>query len=157
MCVEIDDLTRYIHSATLATNFIGSIIIEAKMNHSMTPEAFIEAYEQALATQDWGRVEPLVHSDACVTFSNGAVDRGKEEVRMAFQRNFSLIKEEVYSISNVHWIHKDDNIAVYLFEFQWSGMIDGKQASGAGSGTSVLIMENKAWKLLVEHLGPKSD
>ena len=123
----------------------------------MTPETFVGAYEQALAWQDWGRVEPLVHKDACVTFSTGAVHRGKVEVRMAFQRNFSLIKEEVYSISNVHWVHQDANIAVYLFEFQWSGMIDGKQASGAGRGTSVLINDNGIWKLLVEHLGPKSD
>ena len=121
----------------------------------MKPEEFIPAYEQALATQDWGRVEPLVHGDVCVTFSNGTVHKGKDQVRKAFERNFSLIENEVYSISNVHWGHKDDKTAVYLFDFQWSGMIDGKQANGAGSGTSVLINENGQWKLLVEHLGSK--
>jgi ketosteroid isomerase-like protein len=127
------------------------------MNHTMTPEDFIQAYEQALGTQDWSRVEPLIHNDACVTFSDGSVHKGSHEVKKAFERNFSLIKEEEYSITNVYWVHKDDNTSVYLFDFHWSGVIDGKQAGGSGRGTSVLIMENTQWKLLVEHLGPKSN
>lgn len=122
----------------------------------MKPEDFIQAYEQALATQDWGHVEPLFHKDVCVTFSDGSIHKGKNEVKQAFERNFLLIKDEKYSISNVHWVHKDGNTAVYLFDFQWSGMINGKQANGSGRGTSVLINENGRWKLLVEHLGPKT-
>ena len=121
----------------------------------MKPEDFIQAYEQALRTQDWKQVEPLVHSDVCVTFSNGSVHKGKDEVGKAFIRNFSLIKDEVYSISNVHWVRKDDNTAVYLFDFHWTGIINEKQASGSGRGTSVLVKENEQWKLLIEHLGPK--
>ena len=121
----------------------------------MKPEDFIQAYEQALRTQDWDQVAPLVHNDACVTFSNGSVHKGKDEVGKAFIRNFSLIKDEVYSISNVHWVRKDDNTAVYLFDFHWTGIINEKQASGSGRGTSVLVKENEQWKLLIEHLGPK--
>ena len=122
----------------------------------MKPEDFIKAYEQALATQDWGNVEPLVYNDACVAFSNGSVYKGKDEVGKVFTRNFSIIRDEVYSISNVHWVHKDDNTAVYLFDFQWSGIINDKQASGSGRGTSVLIKVSDKWQLLVEHLGPKA-
>ena len=66
----------------------------------MNPEEFIQKYEHALATQDWGQVAPLVHGDACVTFSNGAVHRGKPEVGRAFEKNFTLIKDETYSITN---------------------------------------------------------
>ena len=121
----------------------------------MKPEDFIQAYEQALRTQDWDQVAPLVHNDACVTFSNGSVHKGKDEVGKAFIRNFSLIKDEVYSISNVHWVRKDDNTAIYLFDFHWSGIINEKQACGSGRGTSVLVKENEQWKLLIEHLGPK--
>ena len=120
----------------------------------MNPEDFIQAYEQALRTQDWKQVEPLVHSDVCVTFSNGSVHKGKDEVGRAFTRNFSLITDEVYSISNVHWVHKDNNTAVYLFDFHWTGIINDRQASGSGRGTSILVKENEQWKLLVEHLGP---
>ena len=121
----------------------------------MQPEEFIHLYEEALATQDWSQVEPLVHSDACVTFSNGTVHKGKSEVQKAFETNFSLIKDEQYSISNVHWVMKDLETAVYLFEFNWSGIINEKPARGSGLGTSVLIKEADRWLLLVEHLGPK--
>ncbi|HXD12520.1 MAG TPA: hypothetical protein VN653_20790 [Anaerolineales bacterium] len=55
----------------------------------MQPEEFIRAYEVALATQDWNQVEPLVHTDACVTFSNGTVHKGKGEIQRAFEKNFS--------------------------------------------------------------------
>ena len=122
----------------------------------MNAEEFIRAYEQALATQDWKNVEPLVHRDACVTFSNGTVHKGKEAVKSAFEKNFSLIKDEKYSISNVHWVMQGVETAVYLFDFSWSGMINDRKASGSGRGTSVLIKDGDTWQLLVEHLGPKA-
>ena len=122
----------------------------------MDLEEFIRAYEQALATQDWINVEPLVHNDACVTFSNGTVHKGKLAVKKAFENNFSLIKDEEYSITNVHWVTKSSDMAVYLFDFSWSGMINDRQASGSGRGTSVLVKEQDKWQLLVEHLGPKA-
>jgi hypothetical protein len=46
--------------------------------------------------------------------------------------------------------------AVYLFEFQWSGLINDKPASGAGRGTTVLVKKAGAWLLLIEHLDPKA-
>ena len=121
----------------------------------MDPEEFIRAYQQALASQDWTNVDPLVHENASVTFSNGTVHKGKSEVRRAFEKNFSLIKDEEYSIANVHWVTKSSEMAVYLFDFSWSGLINERQASGSGRGTSVLIKESDRWQLLVEHLGPK--
>ncbi|MCC6300409.1 MAG: nuclear transport factor 2 family protein [Anaerolineales bacterium] len=121
----------------------------------MTPEEFIHAYEQALASQRWNRVEPLVHPDACVTFSNGAVHKGRREVKAAFEKNFSLIKDEKYSITDVHWVLKNDWTAVYLFDFHWSGIINDKPASGAGRGSSAIVKQDDRWLLLVEHLGPK--
>ena len=123
---------------------------------TVSPEEFIRTYENALATQDWTNVDPLVHHDVCVTFSNGTVNKGKSEVKKAFEKNFSLIKDEEYSIANVHWVTKGSDMAVYLFDFSWSGMINDKQASGSGRGTSVLIKEGDKWQLLVEHLGPKA-
>jgi ketosteroid isomerase-like protein len=122
----------------------------------MEPEEFIHTYEQALASQDWGQVEPLVHMDACVTFSNGTVHKGKAAVQKAFENNFTLIQDENYSIANVHWVMKAAETAIYLFEFSWSGIINGKSAQGAGRGTCVLIKEAGKWQLLIEHLGPKA-
>ena len=122
----------------------------------MNPETFINQHEAALAAQDWQQVDPLVHPDACVTFSSGAVHVGKTAVQQAFERNFSLIQDETYQIENVHWVMRGAETAVYLFTFHWSGLINGKPASGAGTGSSVLIHTDNGWQLLVEHLGPKS-
>ena len=122
----------------------------------MTPDDLLRAYETALATQDWKQVEPLVHTDVCVTFSSGAHFRGRAEVREAFSANFSLIQDEQYEISNVHWITKDPCHAACTYEFRWAGLIDGRPASGAGRGTSLLKNEGGRWFLLAEHLGPST-
>ncbi|MAT96527.1 MAG: DUF4440 domain-containing protein [Anaerolineaceae bacterium] len=123
----------------------------------MNPEIFIEKYEAALATQDWQQVDPLIHPQACVTFSSGRVHIGKTAVRHAFERNFALIQDETYAIENVHWVMRGEETAVYLFTFRWSGLINGEPASGAGTGSSVLINSEDGWQLLVEHLGPKAN
>lgn len=121
----------------------------------MNPEDFIRGYEQALATQDWSRVQPLMREDVCVTFSNGAVHKGMIEVRKAFEKNFSLINDESYFITNIHWAMKNNETAVYLFEYNWSGIINDKPANGSGRGSAVIVYENDKWQLLLEHLGPK--
>ncbi|WP_299245628.1 nuclear transport factor 2 family protein [uncultured Aquimarina sp.] len=123
----------------------------------MNPEEFVKSYEKALGTQDWNVVEPLVSENVSVTFSNGTIHIGKENVRKAFEKNFSLIKNEKYAVENIKWLVKDKKYAVYLFEFNWTGIIGGKSESGNGIGTSVLIKENTRWKLLTEHLGRKPD
>lgn len=123
----------------------------------VNPEEFIKSYETALGTQDWKVVEPLVSRNVCVTFSNGTVHIGKENVQKAFEKNFSLIKNEKYAVENIKWLVKDKNYAVYLFDFNWTGIIEGKSVSGNGIGTSVLVKEDDKWKLLTEHLGRKPD
>ncbi|TPN82902.1 YybH family protein [Aquimarina algicola] len=122
----------------------------------MNPEEFIKSYERALGTQDWKIIEPLIFENVSVTFSNGEVHIGKENVQKAFEKNFSIIKNEKYTIENIKWLVKDKKYAVYLFEFNWTGIIDGESRSGNGIGTSVLIKESARWKLLTEHLGRKT-
>ena len=120
----------------------------------MNPEQFIEGYAKALATQDWQSVTPYIHRDACVTFSNGDFFRGKAEVQKAFERNFSLIQDEEYSILDLHWVYRSARFAVCTYAFRWRGIIKGQQAGGAGRGTSAIIKEDGRWLLLAEHLGP---
>jgi len=123
----------------------------------MKPEDFIKSYETALATQDWKTVEPLISATASVTFSDGTVHIGKGEVQKAFENNFSKIKSEKYSIDSIKWLVKDETYSVYLFEFSWTGIINGKSISGNGIGTSVIMKEDGMWKLLTEHLGRKQN
>lgn len=117
---------------------------------------FIKAYEEALASQDWKQVEPLLSDEVSVSFSNGSVHIGKDAVQKAFEHNFANIKSEKYSMQNIVWLKKAQNFAVYLFEFSWTGIINNKPASGSGIGTSVLVKEEGKWKLLSEHLGSKA-
>lgn len=117
------------------------------------PDDFLREYEDALATQDWERVEPLMHANVCVTFNDGTYP-GKPEVERAFRRTFSLIKDERYAISNLHWVSRDEDYAVFIYHFHWSGEIGGQPASGGGRGTPVLKRESEKWLLLAEHLGP---
>lgn len=120
----------------------------------MKPQDFVRAYEQALASQDWRQVEPLLHPNVCVTFSNGKRHQGIANVEKAYRANFAAIQDEQYAVSEVHWVHPDAAFAVYLFQFRWSGRINGQVAAGGGLGTSVLEHSEGRWRLLTEHLGP---
>jgi len=108
---------------------------------NMSPEDFLKAYEAALRSQDWKKVEPLIAEQACVTFSNGTVHKGKSNVQRAFENNFNLIKSEKYQMSQISWLQKNMSYAVYLFDYDWSGLIGGKLISGTGIGTSIIIKE----------------
>lgn len=114
---------------------------------------FITVYAAALASQDWLKVAPLIHEEACVTFSTGSVHKGIAAIQQAYERNFALIKNEAYTISEVHWLHQGDDMAVYVFNFNWQGIINGERANGAGHGTAAIRRSNGTWKLLAEHLG----
>ena len=118
-----------------------------------SPQEFISAYEKALATQSWEQVAPLIHEDCVAIFSEGTYT-GKAEVESAFRRTFSLIKDEKYWISDIHWVQETENTAILIYIFSWSGIIDGMPASGSGRGTSILIKQYGKWQLICEHLGP---
>jgi len=119
----------------------------------MSPDHLLIKYEKALSNQDWQSVEPLFHKDACVTFSTGTY-KGIQEIKAIFENNFSVIKDEKYTISNIHWVQKNHKNAVCLYQFNWQGIINGEPCSGGGRGTSVLILDDNKWKIITEHLGP---
>lgn len=118
----------------------------------MTADSFVTAYKAALSTQEWQNVEPLIHTNCCVTFSNGTVHKGIEAVKAAYERNFSLIKNEKYIISNIHWLLQSECTSVYIFDYSWSGEINGQLVQGSGRGTAVLVCESNNWYLMAEQL-----
>jgi len=121
------------------------------------PSDFIKLYEKALGSQDWQCVAPLIMDDACVIFSNGALHKGKDAIRAAYEHNFKVIVNEEYRIENVHWLIRTPTTAAYMFDFFWTGLIDGSEVSGSGRGTAVLKWSGDRWHLLAEQLGPKAD
>ena len=72
----------------------------------------------------------------------------------AFEKTFRLIKDENYSVSNINWIKRDNNLEMFTFNYKWSGIINGQSAEGSSRDTSVLVYENDKWLLLTEHLSP---
>lgn len=119
----------------------------------MHPQTFIKSYEKALASQVWQNVAPLIHPNACVTFSNGKVLNGKQAIEEGYTHNFQIIKNEQFTIANVQWLQIENNFAVYIFSFHWEGIIAGEKVKGAGRGTTTLVFEAGTWLLLAEHLG----
>ncbi|MEO9827425.1 MAG: nuclear transport factor 2 family protein [Paracoccaceae bacterium] len=122
----------------------------------MSCRDFIKQYEVALGTQDWTKVAPLISETARVIFSNGAIHAGKDAIRTAYERNFATIKSEEYRIANVFWLSETPDSAAYMFDFYWTGIIEGREASGSGRGMAVLVRETEGWVLVGEQLGPKS-
>lgn len=122
----------------------------------MPAKSFVKEYESALGTQDWNSVAPLIGEDAIVIFSNGSLHAGKEAIRAAYEHNFNKIRGEEYRIENVLWLADTADAAAYSFEFHWTGVIDGRQASGSGRGTAVLVRKDDRWLLVGEQLGPRS-
>lgn len=116
------------------------------------PDAFPAAYEAALRSQRWERVAPLLHDEACVTFSTGAVHRGKAEVQQAFEHNFAAIENDNFHISELVWRERTAERATYTFRFAWSGRVGGQPAAGAGVGTITLVRRIDGWRLLEETL-----
>ena len=119
----------------------------------MTPQQFLEAYTAAISSQQWENVEPLIHDNCVATFTNGT-HVGKVAVEAIFRKNFALIQDEVYEMSNVHWIVETEQFATFAFHFSWSGVINGKPASGGGRGSSTIVRVGDGWQLVSEHLSP---
>jgi ketosteroid isomerase-like protein len=128
---------------------------QAEQPERMEPMNFVKSYEEALATQKWDQVAPLIHPNCTVTFSNGSCHQGKSKVGEAFRKNFDLIEDETYSISGLHWIIKSPDFAVFTYTYNWSGIIAGEKASGSGRGTSTIVFEDGFWLVVAEHLGRK--
>ncbi len=118
----------------------------------MTLDAFPAAYEAALRSQRWELVAPLIHDEACVTFSNGAAHSGKAAVQRAFEANFAAIENEDYRVTELVWRDRTADRASYTFRFAWSGRIAGQPASGAGTGSITLALTPMGWQLLAETL-----
>ena len=119
----------------------------------MSAQKLLKEYEEALASQTWGLVEPLIHSDACMTFSSGTY-KGIKDIQKIFEHNFTVIKGEQYRVSNIHWLHSNHINATCVYEFNWQGVINGEHCAGGGRGTCVMLCSNGKWQIITEHLGP---
>jgi ketosteroid isomerase-like protein len=120
---------------------------------SETVEKAFENYEIGLSRQSWDAVKDYFHEDCAVIFIE-ANYLGKNAIKRAIDKTFSLIRDEKFILFNKHWSIKREDFASVIFEYEWSGKINGEIFRTLGRGTAVLIKENDRWQIINEHLGP---
>jgi ketosteroid isomerase-like protein len=113
----------------------------------MSAKDLFEIYKTEINHHDFDRLEPLISNDCRFWFSSGTY-HGLAEVRQAFERTWNLIQDEVYGVTDVHWLSE----SVCTYTFTWRGKIDGKECDGRGRGTSCFCREADGWKIVHEHL-----
>jgi ketosteroid isomerase-like protein len=117
----------------------------------MSAKEVFEKYKTEINTHNFDRLAPLISEDCRFWFSSGTFE-GLEKTRQAFEKTWSLIQDEVYSISNIHWLAESADAAVCIYTFHWIGKVDGRQREGTGRGTSCFKRESTGWKVIHEHL-----
>jgi ketosteroid isomerase-like protein len=117
----------------------------------MSARELLKKYEIEINKQNFDLVDPLFSDDCKFWFSSGTFV-GRDQARKAFEKTWAMIKEEVYSLSEVEWIAESDRAAVCTYTFHWKGLIDGKPAEGQGRGTSCFRKDADDWKIIHEHL-----
>ena len=115
------------------------------------PTAFMHLYEQATNRHDFNELAPLIAEDATYWFTEGSY-HGIDAIKAAVERTFATILDEVYRLEALDWVAIADDLAVCRYQFHWTGVVDGKPASGQGRGTNVMTKRNGVWKMLHEHL-----
>jgi len=111
-------------------------------------------YEAAANRHDLQAMLAMIADDAIFWFSDQSAHVGKLAIASAIQSNFDAIKNEQYRIENLNWLAASDDIAACVYEFRWSGEVNGKPASGGGRGTSLIRRIDGKWRLVHEHLSP---
>lgn len=118
----------------------------------MTPDDFMRDYEAASNDHNLEATLRLIDEDAVYMFSNESIHVGKETVATAIKTNFDAIALESYKISNLTWLSHTAEVAICVYDYSWSGIVGGENASGNGRGTSVIKRHGESWKVSHEHL-----
>ncbi len=138
------------HIAILLLSLLQTLsAAEKSMNHTDA----LANYVQILNRHSWDEIAPHVTDDAVFIFTENTF-AGKAAARAAFEKTFTLVQEEEYSIHDVSWTAVTDNMASCHYEYRWKGLIDGEKSSGGGRGTSILLKVDGRWLIAHEHLGP---
>ncbi len=117
-----------------------------------TPDEFIQEYERATNSHDLEATLAMIGDGAIYLFSDGSVHAGKHAIEQVLRHNFDIIQDETYSVSHLTWLARSSEVAACVYDFSWSGTVQGKPASGFGRGTSVLVQSSDGWRVIHEHL-----
>jgi ketosteroid isomerase-like protein len=112
----------------------------------------LQQYIEATNTHDFNNVKKVLHENAIFWFTDKTCTT-IQEIQNYFENAWDIIKEEVYTANNVHWLTVDQNSATCTYTYHYEGYHNGKFVSGSGRATNVFIKNEKGeWKLIHEHL-----
>lgn len=121
-----------------------------------TPETAFERYREKINLHDFSRLEEDVIAPEARFVFGTEVHRGIAEARAAFNRTWSTIPDEVYTMEGAEWLAKDRRTALVSFRYRYRGtMRDGRVIEGGGLGANLFRRTPKGWRLVYEHLSPE--
>lgn len=118
----------------------------------MTPEEYNQELYRRMNAKDLDGTLELIADDAVYFWSNGSSMFGKAAIAEGLKRNFDVIQNDTYETLDVTWIVKSDDLAACVYQFRWTGEIEGKAVAGGGRGSSVLRRVHGQWRTVHEHL-----
>ncbi|MCS6627628.1 nuclear transport factor 2 family protein [Roseibacterium beibuensis] len=114
-----------------------------------------DRYRRLINQHDFDRLAAdVIAPDAVFVFSD-RIDRGIDAVRAGFLRSWSVLPDEVYSMTGPAWLLDTSNAAVCAFRYAYRGtMIDGRRLAGGGRGVNLFRPSARGWRLTYEQLTP---
>jgi ketosteroid isomerase-like protein len=122
----------------------------------MTPTEFIHEYESSNRVHGLDHTLSLIDDNALYWFSDGSSHVGKRAIERVLRKNYELIQNEDYRISEIVWVAESSDLAACTYRFDWSGTVRGAFASGSGRGTSIIARRGNSWAVVHEHLSRAS-
>jgi len=116
------------------------------------PAAFMRRYAENTDAHRLEATLAMIADDAIYLFSDGSSHVGRAAIAEVLAKNFVAITDETYRIRDIRWLVKGNDAATCVYLFEWSGIVEGKLASGSGRGTSVLRRDGQGWLVVHEHL-----
>ena len=110
-------------------------------------------YLKALEKQSFEEAIDFFADNATVLFREGSY-YGKFQIKMILKNTFSIIKDETFEIQNLNWNYKSETFSTCTFEFDWSGIIQGRRFSSPGRGGIAWANIDGKWQIVLEHFGP---
>lgn len=119
---------------------------------ALTHNEYWRELAHRMRVRDLDGTSELIADDAVYFWSNGAALFGKAAIADGMRQNFDSIENDPCETLDVTWLVENDDLAVCVYKFRWTGEVDGKPAGGRGRGTSVLKRVDGEWRTVHERL-----
>lgn len=113
---------------------------------------FVLSLSIATNSHDFNQVAPLIHPEARYFFSNGREMNGIDEIRKGFEDTWQRIQSEIFRTDEIRWRMVMPQAALYVYRYDWSGIVRGSYSSGEGRGIQLLRKTDEKWQVMRQRL-----